>query len=111
VESGRILVGRAPESVLAALPGFGPEAIARALNLSSESPRDLLAFSALLSPTARTELMAHAGELQSTVTFVPDAWIVMARAEAGSPPVVSEIEVRIVRAGTRAAIVRRRSWP
>jgi len=34
-----------------------------------------------------------------------------ARAPVGEPPASASIELRLVRDGTRAAIVRRRSWP
>jgi hypothetical protein len=112
VEPGRLLIGRAPVAVLAALTGFGPEALVRATTLSSEKmPHDLLAFSTLLTPPARNELLAHYAELQRAVTLSPDAWIVTARAAVGAPPVATTMEVRMERAGSRAAIVRRKVWP
>jgi type II secretory pathway component PulK len=111
VEPGRIVISRAPLAVLAALPGFGPEAVARASALGAVAPRDLLEFSTLLSPAARAELLAQFQTLQKLVTFSPDAWIITSYASAGSPAVMSTIEVRLVRSGPRAAVVRRRSWP
>lgn len=111
LEPGRILIGRASPAILAALPGFGPEAVARASALGSAAPRDLLEFSTLLSPAARAELLAAFPALQKLVTFSPDAWIIGARASVGSPPVTSTVELRLVRSGSRAAVVRRRSWP
>lgn len=109
VEAGRTLIGRAPMAILAALPGFGPEAIARASALGAVAPHDLLEFSTLLSPAARAELLAQFPALQKLVTFSPDAWIITSRASVGSPAVTSTIEVRLVRSGPRAAVVRRRS--
>lgn len=112
VEPGRILIGRASAEMLAALPGFGPEAVARGTMFATgRSLRDLLDFSAMLSPPARAELLAHFAELQQHVTLSPDAWIITARAAVGRPAVASFVEVRMVRAGTRAAIVRHRSGP
>jgi type II secretory pathway component PulK len=110
VEPGRVLIGRAPRAALAALSGFGPEAVSLAVSLPRDrAPRDLLELSNLLSPAARAELMAHFSELQQQVTFSPDAWIIVATADVGT--VSSRVEIRLVRAGTRAAIVRRRSLP
>jgi hypothetical protein len=111
IEPGRILIGRAPIAILAGLPGFGPEAVARASALGVVAPRDLLEFSSLLSPKARAELLAQFPALQKVVTFSPDAWIITSRASVGRPAVTSTIEVRLVRSGPRAAVVRRRSWP
>lgn len=112
VERGRLLIGRASMAVLASVPGFGPEALARASSLGSANPpRDLLAFSSLLTPPARTELLAHYAVLQSLVTLSPDAWIVSAKVAVGAPPVVTTMEVRLERAGSRAAVVRQKMWP
>jgi hypothetical protein len=43
----------------------------------------------LLTPPARTELLAHYAVLQSLVTLSPDAWIVSAKVAVGAPPVVT----------------------
>ncbi|MFL5560835.1 MAG: hypothetical protein ACJ79K_05090 [Gemmatimonadaceae bacterium] len=112
VEPGRIPLGRAPLAALASLPGFGDEAIARLeeLRTRGESPSDLLAFTASLSGDARGVLLARYPELVALVTTMPDAWIVTSRATDGAHHVGATIEVRLVRAGTRAAVVRRRTW-
>lgn len=112
VDPGRIALGRAPLAVIASLPGIGDEAVARVaeMRLRGEQPRDLLAFAASLSREARAELLARYPELVALVTAEPDAWIVTSSATAGPRAVSATIEVRLVRAGTRAAIVRRRSW-
>jgi type II secretory pathway component PulK len=113
VESGRVVLPRAPLAVIAALPGIGEEAIARIAErrLHEAWPRDLVALGAEVSPVARAALLAHYAELSRLTTAEPDAWIVTSRARDGSSPAVTAaIEVRLVRAGTRAAIVRRRSW-
>lgn len=112
VEAGRVPFGRAPLAVLASLPGFGDEAIARVeeFRARGESPGELLAFAASLSGGARADLLAHYPELVALVTTTPDAWIVTSRAREGPRRVQGTIEVRLVRAGARAAIVRRRTW-
>ena len=112
VDPGRIPLGRAPLAVIASLPGIGEEAVARLAELRSrgERPGELLAFAASLSREARAEMLARYPELVALVTTEPDAWIVTSSAKAGPRAVSASIEVRLVRAGTRAAIVRRRSW-
>ena len=112
VDPGRIPLGRAPLAVIASLPGIGDEAVARLAELRSrgQQPGDLLAFAASLSREARAEMLARYPELVALVTTEPDAWIVTSGAKEGPRAVSASIEVRLVRAGTRAAIVRRRSW-
>jgi type II secretory pathway component PulK len=113
VEAARIVLPRAPLAVIAALPGMGDEALARVAErrLSEPAwPMDLLALSATLSPEARAVLFAHYAELARLTTVEPDAWTLTSRGRDGSSPVTAVIEARLVRAGTRAGIVRRRSW-
>jgi len=113
-EPGRIVMARAPLPMLATIPGFTDEALARILELQSRGivPTDLLSLAGQLSPGGRSALNAQSMSLMSRVTSEPDAWIVTARATSGvSPPVTAWIEVRLVHAGPRAAIVRRRTWP
>jgi len=112
VERGRIPIAIAPLPVIAALPGIGQEALARVaeLRLSSASPIDLLSLGAVLSQGAREALVARFAEVSRRTTAEPDAWVLTSRAEDDVSPVSVAIEVRLVRAGTRAAIGRRRSW-
>lgn len=112
VEPGRVPLGRAPLAVIASLPGFGDEAVARLaeLRLRGQQTADLLAFSASLSREARAALLARYPELVALVTTDPDAWIVTSTAAQGPRSVGATIEVRLVRAGARGAIVRRRTW-
>jgi type II secretory pathway component PulK len=106
VEPGRIIWSRAPLAVLASLPGVGEEAMARIIERRSRGmATDLMSLSAELSPGARQMLSARTGDLQRLTTDRPDAWLLIAR--GGS----STIEVRLASAGTRAAIVRRRTTP
>jgi hypothetical protein len=71
---------------------------------------DLLAFAGELSPAAWQALLARYPDLVRLTTTEPEAWILTARASAGVPAVTVVVEVRLARAGTRAAIVRRRVW-
>ena len=113
VEPGRVTLSHAPVSVIAALPGLEVEAAERIVDrrVRGEPVTDLAAFSGELSPAARDSLHARYATLVSRVALEPDAWIVTAHATNGMPPVTASVELRLVRAGTRAAVVRRRGWP
>jgi type II secretory pathway component PulK len=112
VEPARLSLDQAPLSLLASLPGFGEEAVSRASELRARSLPigDLVAFAGQLSPNARERLLSGYAELVARTTPEPDAWILTARATTGSPAVTAVLELRLVRGGDRAAIVRRRTW-
>jgi general secretion pathway protein K len=107
VEPGRMLWSRAPLAVLASLPGVGEEALARIVErrLRGTGVADVTALAANLSPGARQALGDRYGDLSRLTTDRPDAWILTARGG------VYAIEVRLAPAGSRAAIVRRRTAP
>jgi general secretion pathway protein K len=111
-ERARVSLNHAPLRVIAALPGFTREAVSLvAEHRARHSPiRNLLDFAAELSPGARDTLESHYGELVQLSTTIPDAWILTSRGSVGSPPITEAIELRLVLAGARAAIVRRRTW-
>lgn len=111
VEPGRIDLNHAPLAVIASLPGFGAEAVSRLAEMRYERipVGDLAVFSGALSPGARASMLSSFAELTRLTTTEPDAWIVNVRAMGGRPIVGAMLELRIVRAGVRAAIVRRRS--
>ncbi len=111
VEPGRIDLGHAPLLVLGALPGFGSEAVARVAEerLRGAAPADLLSLAARLSPNARSMLVSRYADLARLTVVEPDAWLLTSRARAGEPAITAVVELRLVRAGSRAAIVRRRS--
>ncbi len=44
------------------------------------------------------------------MSIEPEAWIVRAWAPTGEPPLTQVVEVKLVRAAERAAVVRRRTW-
>jgi len=109
---GRINLNSASEAVLAVLPGMGPEALrimaeARAWHRPLTDLNDL---SSRLSPPARDLLLAHYSDLVALTTFRPSALVLTARGWADGSRPASTIEVLVVAAGARAAIVRRRMW-
>lgn len=112
VDSDRVVLDRAPLPVIAALPGLDGEAIGRMADLRARGARTggLLPFSSALSPVAKATLLASYAELARVTAVEPDAWIIVARGWSGIPRVTADVELRLVRAGSRAAIVRRRTW-
>jgi len=112
VEPDRIVLDRAPLAVIAALPGFTAEALSQVADHRTRGTPipDLLSLGAELSPAGRTALLADYPDLVRLTTSEPDAWILTARGVAGTPAVTFVLELRLVRAGDRAALVRRRTW-
>ncbi len=112
VEPGRIDVNHAPVAVLASLPGFGDEALARMRDHQARGDRvnDLIAFAGELSPPARTAFVASYAELAPLVTTEPDAWIVTARRSVGQPPVTVASEVWLARSPHGIVVTRERGW-
>jgi type II secretory pathway component PulK len=112
IEPGRIALSHASPAVLAALPGFTPEMIARAIELrSADVPIfDLQSFIAGLSPSGRTAGYRALEDLMRTAAVEPDAWILRARGRSGDPAVTQVVELRLARDDRRIAIVRRRTW-
>ena len=112
-EPDRLLLARAPPAVLLALPGLGTEAVARIMERRAlgRSIAELAELSELLSPPARQALLAHYAELVRQTTGSPETWTIRSRASAGRRGVIATIEVRLVHAGSRAAVVRRTTWP
>jgi general secretion pathway protein K len=112
VEMGRVALAHAPLAVIAALPGLSGEATARIAEerARGESLGDLTALAAQLSPEARRFMLSRYADLVHAATVEPDAWIVESRATVGSPAVTVVVQLKLVRAGDRAAIVRTRTW-
>jgi type II secretory pathway component PulK len=113
VESEKIVLSRAPVAVLAALPGVGPEAIARLTERRAAGLpiRDVAQLADALSLPARAVLLANYAELARLTTVSPEAWTIISRFTAGKPAVTATLELRVMYAGGRVAIVQRRSWP
>jgi hypothetical protein len=109
---GRIVLDRALPPELDTLPGMTPEAIARVLQRQeTHTPMtDLVVIESALSPAAKALFDAHYAELLRMVTVEPDAWVVRARVDIGAPPTPVNVEARLVRAGSRAAVMRWVEW-
>ncbi len=75
-ENERIALEHAPLAVLAALPGFSPEAVSRVAELRArgESIGDLIVFAGGLSPNAKDALLARYSDLAARTTVDPDAF-------------------------------------
>jgi general secretion pathway protein K len=112
VEPGRISIANAPPMVLASVPGFTEETIGVIVErrLRGEQVTSLLALGSSLSSRSADSILAHFPEISRMTTLEPDAWILTARGTSGDSGVEATIELRLVRAGKRAAILRRRSW-
>lgn len=112
VERGPVSINHALGPVLAQLPGFTAEAVASVL-AARAAGRYVSGFTELkeaLSPGGREALAQGESRLVAAATLTPSAWIVTARAAAGSPPATVAVEVRVERFGPRILTVRRRSW-
>ncbi|HET7463775.1 MAG TPA: hypothetical protein VFJ82_21145 [Longimicrobium sp.] len=112
VDSARIALNAAAPAVLASLPGFGPEAVSRLLELRARGDRvtDLAAVTGLLSEGGRQAFEHAYASLAPRVALEPDAWVVTSRAADGEPAVGAVVELTLVRASTRVAVVRRKTW-
>jgi type II secretory pathway component PulK len=111
-DTGLVNLNAAPARVLAGLPGFGDEAVRAVLERRAWGERitDLFQVTARLSPPARQAMLARWGELLRRVTFAPPSLVVTATGRAAGSPAVATIELVVVPAGPRAAVVRRRMW-
>jgi type II secretory pathway component PulK len=111
VDSARVPLDHAPVAVLASLPGMGVEAVATLQELRAKGVGvDLADLGPRLSPGARQSFEASFLTLAARVATEPDAWIVSAHAREGNPALVAVVELTLVRASGRVAVVRRRSW-
>ncbi|HKS04928.1 MAG TPA: hypothetical protein VJR92_01335 [Gemmatimonadaceae bacterium] len=112
VDSARISLATAPAPVLASLPGFTDEAVARVLEwrIIGRQVDDLVRFASTLSASAASTLVASFPELARSAALEPEWWTVSATAAAGTPAVSSTVEIRLVRAQSRTASLGRRVW-
>ena len=110
VESGRISLATARPAVLASVPGLTESAAARIVEYrdAGHSIDELVALTAIVSPTDADSLMTRYADLAHAVVLEPDAWIVTARAIDGAPAIRESVELRLVRKADRAIVVRRR---
>ena len=111
-EPGRTPVNLAPLVLIAALPGVGPEIVTqlRQRRVLGHSLMELAQLAEGVPAYARDSLLARFPELSEVATVEPEAWILTVSAREGSPPIAVTLQLRLVAAAGRAAIVRRRTW-
>lgn len=112
VDSFRVALSHAPPTVLLSLPGVTSELVGQITERRRRGLHvgDLTEYVDRLSRGAREALMANIDELVPATVPEPEAWIITSKGRIGSPPVVSVVEILIVRSEDGAAIVRRRTW-
>jgi len=113
VERGRISLNHAPAAILAVLPGFTDETVARVIQdrAHNRATTDLMALAARLTPAAAERLLASIPQLASTATTTPDAWLLRARGWSGEPAITAVLDARLVLSNGRAALQQvRRYW-
>lgn len=110
VQDARVYIARAPAAVLRALPGFTDQAVDAVLELRARGalPVDMGAIGSVVAEPARAILIGHLADLSAAATLSPDAWILTTRATQGPRRVAALVELRLVRAGSRAAVTVRR---
>lgn len=115
IEKGRICLNTASAAVLAAVPGFTAEVLAR-IALERQSGRqigEILTLAASVSSPSRDSITAHYPEISALVTVNPEAWIVTARGWAGAThgrETAVFADTRVILGDGRAVVTRRRSW-
>jgi len=113
---GTVNVNAAPAPILLALPGLGPEAVARIemRRLAGRPYASLDALAADLSPPARAALLARYGDLARQVTFTAPALVLTALGwvdGVGAPDRLhATIELLAIPLQGRLTLVRRRMW-
>jgi len=109
VEPGRVPINLAPLAVVGALPGIGPELLARIRDRRRRGDyyRDLGELAYGISRHGRDSLLARYADLVEVATIQPEAWLLMVSAEEGHPRVTARLELRLVSAGGRIVVGRR----
>ena len=108
----RLALNAAPLALLASVPGLSREVRDRIAEerASGRTIADVLDLLPQLSPPAAADLLAHYADVARLTRVDPDAWWVTARGYVGLPEMAVTIELRVVRAGRRAVVLRWRSW-
>jgi type II secretory pathway component PulK len=111
-EPGRTPVNLAPLTVIASLPGVGPELVARVADRRRWGQRyaTLAELGEGLSPPARDVFLARFAGLVEVASVIPEAWMLRVSATDGQPLVTRTIEVRLITSGGRPVATRRRQW-
>ena len=112
IGTGPVALNHAHREVLAALPGFTPEAVESVWEARARGRpiQDFIELSRALSSPARETFDAALPSLLGMVVLEPVAWLVTARSSEGRPPMTAVLEVQIGQLGGRVGISRRRVW-
>jgi general secretion pathway protein K len=96
IESVPISLTHAPAAILAALPGFTPEAVARLIEQRSAGADwiDLAALSHAISEPARSQLMASRDDLLRLVSPHSNSWDIVAT--CSDDRVTSTVVIRVI---------------
>lgn len=110
--SGHLNVNDASPAVLATLPGFTPFVLDVVLRARAErrSFSDLDALVYAVPGSARSGLLAAYAALRQQTVFAPELLVVHLEGHAPESPAVARIDVTLVPAGARLAVVRREVW-
>lgn len=107
-----VVLARASRPVLSGLRGLSSDAIDAIVAAQGERPFPGLArISQRLEGPARDELLAGYAELVTVATDGVMAWTLRVVATDPARRMESGLELRLVRDGVRAVVVRRREWP
>jgi general secretion pathway protein K len=110
VETAPVALNRAAAPVLALLPGFSPDVVARVLeNRRAGEPVTSFLPPARLSSAALEIWNRQSSSLPATATIDPLAWLLTVRARSGSPAVTVVVEERL-QTGSAERVVRHREW-
>lgn len=109
VGTKRLNLNSAPPSLLAALPGLGPEVIDVIARRRSAGHRvgGIDQLGALLSPAGRESLLAHYEELAGLVVTEPERYTAVLEGGVRGSASVARAVLTLVPNGTRLAVTRR----
>ena len=105
---GQINLNTAPPAVLAALPGFGEEAVRAVVQRRSlHALQSLDEVLGLVSAVAREELLAAYPSLMRTTTFAPTQLVAVIEGGVAGTPIVCRATLTLVPLPERLAVIRR----
>jgi len=111
---GRINLNAAPEPVLAAVPGLGPEALRVVLDGRRRGVllSNVFELSVRLGPDAQARLQDRVSEFMQVAVFLPRQIEVISTGRSAGRGIATEIRAVYVRSGERVALLKRsRSYP
>ena len=109
---GRINLNAAPEPVLAAVPGLGPEAVRVVLDTRRRGVlfSNVFELALRLGPDAQARLQDRMSEFMQVAVFLPRQIEVTATGWSGDRGVAAEFRAVYIRSGERVALLKRSRW-